>query len=52
MLRVEYVGCWRVVDNNCVLQVAPNLRKIFDVVALVVVTALTEQPMMHNLVDI
>lgn len=42
MLRVENVGCRRVVDNNRVLQVSSNLGQIFDVVATMVVATLTE----------
>lgn len=52
VLRVENVRGRRVVDDDRVLQVAPNLRQILDIVALVVVAAFSEQPMVDNLVDV
>lgn len=42
MLGVENVGCGRVVDDDSVLQVASNLGQILDVVATVVMAALSE----------
>jgi hypothetical protein len=52
VLRVEDVRCRRVVDDDGVLQVSADLRQILHVVALVVVAALPEQPVMDNLVDV
>ena len=52
MLGVEDVRCGRVVDDDGVLQVTSDLREVFDVVSLVVVAALAEQPVVDNLVDV
>jgi hypothetical protein len=52
VLRVENVRGRRVVDDDGVLQVAAHLRQVLDVVALVVVAALPEQPVVDNLVDV
>lgn len=52
MLRVEDVACWGVVDDDCVLEISAYLAQIFDVVALVIVAAFAEQPMMHHVVYI
>jgi hypothetical protein len=68
VLRVEYVGSGRVVDDNRVLEVAPDLRQVLwllalavsivntstylHVVTLVVITALAEEPVVDNTVDI
>jgi hypothetical protein len=52
MLGVENVGCRRVVDNDCLLEVATNLRKVLHIVSLVIVTTLAEQSMVDDLVDI
>lgn len=52
MLGVEDVGSGRVVDDDGVLQVTSDLREVFDVVSLVVVAALAEQPVVDNLVDV
>lgn len=52
MLRVEDVRCGRVVDDDGVFEVPPDLRKILDVVPLMVVAALAEKPMMDDVVDI
>lgn len=42
MLRVENVRGRRVVDNDGVLEISSDLGEILDVVALVVVAALSE----------
>ncbi len=52
VLGVEDVGCGRVVDDDGVFQIPPDLRQVLDVVALVVVAALAEQPVVDNLVDV
>lgn len=52
VLRVEYIRRGRVVDNDRLLQVAPDLRKILDVVTLVVVAALPEQPVVDYMMDV
>lgn len=52
MLWVEYIGSRRIVDDNGIFQVSANLRQVLDVVALVVVTALPEQPMVDHFVDV
>lgn len=52
MLRVEDVRCRRVVNDDCVLEIASDLREILDIVALVVVAALSEQTVVHDLVDV
>lgn len=52
MLGVEDVGGRRVVDDDGVLQVAANLREVLDVVALVVVAALTEKTVVDDLVNV
>lgn len=52
VLRMEDVRGRRVVDDDGVLEVAANLRQILDIVALVVVATLSEQPVVDNLVDV
>lgn len=42
MLRMENVRCGRVVDDDGILKIAPDLGQVFDVVALVVVATLSE----------
>ena len=42
VLGVEYVGGRRVVDDDGVFQISSNLRKVLDIVSLVVVAALSE----------
>ena len=42
VLGVEDIRSWRVVDDNGVFEVTSNLRKVFDVVSLVVVATLAE----------
>jgi hypothetical protein len=52
VLWVENVGCWGVVDDDCVFEVTSDLGEVLHIVALVVVTALTEKPMVNNLVNV
>ena len=52
VLGMEDVGCRGVVNDDCLLQVAANLREILDVVPLVVVAALSEEPVVDHLVDV
>ena len=68
VLWVEDVRCWRIVNDDGFFQVAPNLREILyrldamyradlgatylDIVALMIVATLAEEPMMHDMVDI
>ena len=52
MLGVEDVRRRRVVNDDGVLEISSDLREILDVVALVVVTALAEEPMMDDFVNI
>lgn len=52
VLWVKDVRCWRVVDDDGTFQVSPDLRKIFDIVTLMVVATLAEKPMMDDVVDI
>ena len=52
MLRVENVRSGRVVDDDGLLEVSSHLREILDIVALVVVTTLAEQTVMHHVVNV
>lgn len=52
VLRVEDVACRRVVDDDRILEISAYLAQVLDVVALVIVAAFAEQPMMHNVVYI
>lgn len=52
VLGVENVRSRRVVDDYCVLEVAPNLGQVLYVVALMVIATLAEQPVVNNLVDV
>jgi hypothetical protein len=52
VLRVEDVGCWRIVDDDGFSEISSNLGKVFDVISLVVVTAFTEEAVVNNVVDI
>lgn len=52
VLRMEDVRGRRVVNDNSILEVPADLGKILDVVALVVITALSEQSVVDNLVDV
>lgn len=52
VLGVEDIRGWRVIDDNGILEVAPNLGQIFDVVALMVVATFAEKTMVDNVVDV
>jgi hypothetical protein len=52
MLWVEDITRRRVVDDDGLLKITPDLTQILDIVALVVITALPEEPMMHDLMNI
>lgn len=52
VLRVEDVGCGRVVDDDRVLQISSNLGQIFNVVTTMVMAALAEQPVVDNAMDV
>jgi hypothetical protein len=52
MLGVEDVGSRRVIDDDCVLKISSDLREIFDIISLVVVAALSEEPVVDHLVNI
>jgi hypothetical protein len=52
MLRMEDVRGWGVVNDDGFSQITANLREIFDIVALVVVTALPKEAVMHNVMDV
>lgn len=52
MLGMKDVGSRRVVDNYSILQVTSNLGEVLDVVSLVIIAALSEKPVVHDLVDI
>ena len=52
VLGVKDVGRRRVVDNDRLLQVAPDLREILDVVALMIIAALSEEPVVDHIVDV
>jgi hypothetical protein len=52
VLRVEDVGCWRIVDYDGFSEISSNLGKVFDVISLVVVTAFTEEAVVNDVVDI
>lgn len=52
VLGVENVGCRRVIDDYCVLEVAANLGQVLYIVPLVVVATLAEQPVVDDFVDV
>jgi len=52
VLRVEDVGSGRVVDNDGVLEVASDLRKVLHIVSLVVVATLAEEAVVNDFVYI
>lgn len=52
VLGVEDIGCGRVVDDDGVLEIAANLGQVLDVVALVVVAAFAEKPVVDDIVDV
>lgn len=52
MLWVKYIGGWRVVDDDGVFEVPPDLGQIFHVVALMVVAALSKQSVVDHFVNV
>ena len=52
MLGMEDVRGGRIVDDDSILEIPSDLRQVFDVVALVVVAALSEKSVVHHIVDI
>lgn len=52
MLWVENIRSRRVVNNDGVFQVTPDLGKILDVIAAMIVTALPEKTVVYNTVDV
>lgn len=52
MLGVEDVARGRIVDDDRLPQIAAHLAQILDIVALVVVAALSKQSMVNNIVDV
>ena len=50
VLWVENVRCRRVIDDYGLFEISTHLRKVFDVVALVVVTTLSEQAVVDHIV--
>lgn len=52
MLRVENIGGGRVVDDNSVFQVSSDFGKIFDIVATMIVTTLTEKTVVYNAMNV
>lgn len=52
VLRVEDIACWRVVDNDGLLQFAANLTEVLDIVALMIITRLTEESVVYRTGDI
>lgn len=52
VLGMKDVGRRRIVDNNRILELPSNLREVFDIIALVVVAAFSEETMVYNVVDI
>ncbi len=49
---MEYVRGRGVVNDDGVFQVPPHLREVLDVVALVVIAALSEEAVVDHLVDV
>ena len=52
VIRMEDIGSRRIIDNDSFSYWSTKLRKIFDVIAFVVVTRLSEQTMFNDIVDI
>ena len=52
MLGVEDIGCWGVVDDDCILKITAQLRQILNVVSLMVVATFTEKTVVDNVVDV
>jgi hypothetical protein len=52
MLRVEYVRCRRIIDDDGFSKITANLGEILDVVPLVIITAFSEKAVVYNVVNI
>ena len=52
MLRMENIAGRRIVDDDGFVEVSSDLAQIFHIVALMVVTALSKQSVMHGVVNI
>ena len=52
VVRMENVRSGRVVEDDAPFHVSTELRKVFDVIALVIVTALSEESVSHNAIRI
>ena len=52
VLRMKDIGRRRVVDDDRLLQVAADLREILDIVALMIIAALSEEPVVDHIVDV
>lgn len=52
VVRMENVGSGRIVENNAPFHVPTELRKVLDVVALVIVAALSEKSVSHDAIGI
>jgi len=52
VLGVEDVGCWRIIDDDGFSKISSHLRKIFDVVSLVIITTFAEETVMYDMMNI
>ena len=52
VLWMEYIAGGRVVDDDGLTEVTANLAQVLHVIALMVVTALSEQSVVHNMVNV
>lgn len=52
VLGVENVARGRIVDDDGLAEVSADLAEVFDIVALVVVAAFAEQPVVDDVVDV
>lgn len=52
MLRVENIGSGRVVDDDGILEVPANLGEVLDIVAAVVMTTLSEEPVVNHAMNV
>ncbi len=52
VLRVKYVRSRRVVNNYGIFEIPADLGEVLDVVSLVIITTLTEQSVVNDLVYI
>ena len=52
MLGVEDIGGRGIVNNDGVFQIPSDLGEVLDIIALVVVAGLPEEPVVNHFVDI